>query len=598
MVESTNIPLERSRPVPRKTFVLCFDGTGNKFHGDDSDSNILKIYRMLDRDDGSQFHYYQPGIGTYISSNSLSHTSIPARFNSWYQKAKDSAIGTSFDHHVMGGYRFLMRNYSPGDDIYFFGFSRGAYVARFLAEMLDHIGLLDGGQEEMTRFAWKTFALWQQRKDETEEDKRKKKAMFEFMKAFRETFSRPVRRIRFLGLFDTVNSVPRFESAWMSRSKFPYTARSSAKMIRHAVSIDERRAKFRQDLISQDKTTRVHHHFPHRRRPHTVSGEKQGRLELPESTESPATGRPKMDRYRRPSQGIPTIALIGTGESISPRASLLVEDREQADTSARSTDDGSNRDIAPMDANRSQVSLDLSIRPNDDDVDSDGDTEQDIEEVWFPGCHADIGGGWSLADGEQHPLSHGPLVWMVRQAQKAGLRLDPDKMAELKCSDSHAVGAHGPNSQSISQLSDENARPGSLAHILHDAATRGKLHDCLEFNNGLPRNSVLSWRIMEYLPFRRMDLQPDGSWKSISWPLPKGEVRDMPEDAKVHNSALRRMEVDENYRPGNLIIGGGGRGERRAPKHLGIGDWVVINEEGDAVGEVLVRNKVHRHLPM
>jgi hypothetical protein len=36
----------------------------------------------------------------------------------------------------------------------------------------------------------------------------------------------------------------------MQRSKFPYTARSSAKVIRHAVSIDERRAKFRQDLIS------------------------------------------------------------------------------------------------------------------------------------------------------------------------------------------------------------------------------------------------------------------------------------------------------------------------------------------------------------
>jgi uncharacterized protein (DUF2235 family) len=35
-----------------------------------------------------------------------------------------------------------MRYYTPGDDIYFFGFSRGAYTARFLAEMLDHVGLL------------------------------------------------------------------------------------------------------------------------------------------------------------------------------------------------------------------------------------------------------------------------------------------------------------------------------------------------------------------------------------------------------------------------------------------------------------------------
>jgi len=51
-------------------------------------------------------------------------------------------LGTSFDQHVMAGYRFLMRYYTPGDDIYFFGFSRGAYTARFLAEMLDHVGLL------------------------------------------------------------------------------------------------------------------------------------------------------------------------------------------------------------------------------------------------------------------------------------------------------------------------------------------------------------------------------------------------------------------------------------------------------------------------
>lgn len=42
-----------------RKLVLCFDGTGNKFHGDDSDSNILKIFRMLDRTAGDQYHYYQ-----------------------------------------------------------------------------------------------------------------------------------------------------------------------------------------------------------------------------------------------------------------------------------------------------------------------------------------------------------------------------------------------------------------------------------------------------------------------------------------------------------------------------------------------------------
>ncbi|KAL9100968.1 MAG: hypothetical protein Q9187_009297, partial [Circinaria calcarea] len=221
-------------PIARKTFVLCFDGTGNKFSGTSGDSNILKIYGMLDGNDPNQLHYYQPGIGTYVKTKSLSHTTLPARLNSWFQKARASAIGSSFDDHVMGGYRFLMRYYSTGDgkgflkifaspdtlsvaDIFFFGFSRGAYTARFLAEMLDHVGLLKAGNEEMARFAWKAFAQWQQRRDETPKDQEKKKKMLEFLEAFRDTFSRPVRRIRFLGLFDTVNSVPRFENAWMQR---------------------------------------------------------------------------------------------------------------------------------------------------------------------------------------------------------------------------------------------------------------------------------------------------------------------------------------------------------------------------------------------
>ena len=92
-----------------------------------------------------------------MNTKSISHTSLPARFNSWYQKAKDSAIGTSFDEHVMGAYKFLMQAYTSDEDIFFFGFSRGAYVARFLAEMIDHVGLLSAGNEEMARKLPKTL---------------------------------------------------------------------------------------------------------------------------------------------------------------------------------------------------------------------------------------------------------------------------------------------------------------------------------------------------------------------------------------------------------------------------------------------------------
>jgi hypothetical protein len=84
-------------------------------------------------------------------------------------------------------------------------------------------------------------------------------------------------------------------------------------------------------------------------------------------------------------------------------------------------------------------------------------------------------------------------------------------------------------------------------------------------------------------------LQPDGTWKPIRWPLPGGEVRDIPDNVRVHGSVIRRMNNDQSYRPGNLIVGGGGRGCRVAPDEYGIGDWVCIRGEGDPVDEIWVK---------
>jgi hypothetical protein len=97
--------------------------------------------------------------------------------------------------------------------------------------------------------------------------------------------------------------------------------------------------------------------------------------------------------------------------------------------------------------------------------------------------------------------------------------------------------------------------------------------------------------MMEYLPFRRMDLKKDGTWEPIIWPLPCGEVRDIPDNAKVHNSVIRRMHADPKYRPGNLLVSGGGRGVRVAPAKVGMGKWVLLREEGNLVGEVWVKQK-------
>ncbi|CAN8105491.1 unnamed protein product [Discula destructiva] len=608
----------RQKKQAHRKLVLCFDGTGNKFHGDDSDSNILKIFRMLDRTAHDQYHYYQPGIGTYVVSSSLTHTSARSRLHSWFTKAKDSAIGSSFDQHVVGGYRFLMRFYSPGDAIYIFGFSRGAYIARFLAEMLDYVGLLSHGNEEMVAFAWKAFAQWQCRRSASADDvegQREKRRMYKFLEDFRETFSRPVRRIQFLGLFDTVNSVPRFETAWMERSKFPYTARSSAKCIRHAVSIDERRAKFRQDLIYQSEEKKHHHHHDPTHVGHLMH-------EIHE-------------RYRHPKPGVSERAAPESkaeasktgyrGRQSSKTHQLSVPVPEQAEAPApyrqrsRSKSRATNRasKTAETESNCSEIAPYNDGESGDFESEAD-ETKQDIDEVWFAGGHGDVGGGWPVEEGTKS-TSHVPLVWMVRQAIQAGLAFDIEKVVAMGCSE--ALGAATSDSKSreddvkvlvpdiridtssppVSPMGEEACNvtnngfsstdskdqvPRSLFHEMMHEAHVARIHDSLSFDCGMSFMSVFSWKMMEYMPFRRMDLQSDGSWKPIRWPLPGGEVRDTPSNVRVHGSVIRRMQQDRSYRPGNLIVGGGGRGCRVAPDSYGMGDWDCVENQGDPVGEI------------
>ncbi|KAF2102691.1 hypothetical protein NA57DRAFT_7423, partial [Rhizodiscina lignyota] len=226
--------------------VLCFDGTDNKFEATEQDSNIVKLYEMLNRTTSDQFHYYQrnsqAGIGTYRPGQ-LDNTEAKGIFAETRDKIHstlDEMFGTSFVHHVIGGYQFILKYYMPGDKIYIFGFSRGAYTARFLSEMIDNIGLLSMGNEELIQFAWETFSDFQRLGGTTKQE------AYEYMQIFKSTFCRPGVRVYFLGLFDCVNSVATFSS---TRDMTPYILHAPARHIRHAVSIHERRAMFRPSLF-------------------------------------------------------------------------------------------------------------------------------------------------------------------------------------------------------------------------------------------------------------------------------------------------------------------------------------------------------------
>lgn len=558
---------------------------------------------MLDRNDNRQFHYYQPGFGTYTTSIWLSHGTAHNSAKRWYFNAKDAALGTTFDEHVMDGYRFLMRFYCPGDRIYIFGFSRGAYVARLLAEMLDHIGMLEAGNEGKVRYVWSVFAKWGQRSNRVDTDQKEKDKMYQYMKALRETFCHPVSQIRFLGLFDTVNSIPRFE---VSRDKFrlPFTAKTSAKVIRHAVGIDERRAKFREDLmsdsnsISRSARERLHDclkrymRLPHQKQRHSgrgpgIEGRRSTTNEIPgqEASTEEALYRP----VSRSSRQAVNIGDQRMHTEFRNSVSLQHPTAEEAIPVATSTT------VAEQSHLRPRSLYESGGCPSEESK----DTTQDIEEVWFPGCHADIGGGLKLGEDEDFALSHVPLVWMVHEAQRAGLRFDPIKLKQFHCFDDSTSDndlQRYPEQNTVSQGSETNGEEtngrSKFKYALWRASTNGQMHDFLRYDHGVPWPTVLSWKVVEFLPLRRMKLQNDGSWKPIRWPLPLGEMRDIPKQATIHGSAIHRMEINPEYRPKNLIRGG--KGKKKFPEVHGIGNWEVHAHWGCPVRETYHRKQPNK----
>ncbi|HKV77890.1 MAG TPA: di-heme-cytochrome C peroxidase [Candidatus Sulfotelmatobacter sp.] len=207
-----------------KSIVICCDGTGNEFG--ESKSNVVKLYKMLVHDD-SQVAYYHPGVGTMGARTAL--TGITR----WWTKVIGLAFGYGISDNIADAYQFLMRTYTPGDTLYFLGFSRGAYTARALCGMLHIIGLLREDNEGLIPYSVRML--------------KSKKIDFAVAADFKRTFCRECKP-HFVGVWDTVSSV-----GWIYNvAHFPGTKAThnpDLKIVRHAVAIDERRAFFRQNLF-------------------------------------------------------------------------------------------------------------------------------------------------------------------------------------------------------------------------------------------------------------------------------------------------------------------------------------------------------------
>ncbi|KIK67875.1 hypothetical protein GYMLUDRAFT_36672 [Collybiopsis luxurians FD-317 M1] len=492
-----------------RTLVLCFDGTGDQFDADNS--NVVQLCSLLKKEDRSkQMVYYQAGIGTY--------TKVATPVMSKISKAVNMMIAADLDSHVMEGYEFLMQNYTAGDRICLFGFSRGAYTARSLAGMLYKVGLLPADNFQQVPFAYKMYT----RVDELG---------WEQSTAFKEAFSREV-TIDFLGVWDSV------ESVGLISKRLPFTTTNNiVRTFRHALSLDERRAKFKPYLWSPKD---------HSREPRNLS-------------------RPvRSTSYRNSTQS--SALLRHSSKSPSQRASPLPSFEWE------STED---KQLSEHEETFSLHSHDFR--------------ETDVQEVWFAGCHCDVGGG-SVKNGTHHSLARVSLRWMIRECFKAEtgimfdterlkfIGLDPSTLYPFVIPRAARLSASG-DAHTIQQLpqkptlwhrirqmaSKRSASTHSSVDVKHVQKENGtahlseeeeELHDALAAKYDQLKIRP-PWWILEIIPMQFRYQRKRDEWVTCfgsNWANP----RIIPEEGKllVHRSVKTRMEakkIRSNGKPGKYM---------------------------------------------
>ncbi|HYF32094.1 MAG TPA: DUF2235 domain-containing protein [Chitinophagaceae bacterium] len=211
--------------MPKNIVVLC-DGTGNQVES--NLSNVLKLFRILQKNT-EQVVFYDPGIGT------IGNLKPWSRFKQNLRKNFCLATGTGLEENVLDCYRFLIDNYEDEDQVYLFGYSRGAYTVRVLAGLLHMIGLLRPEQKNLNEYALNAYKE-SSRKDD-----------FQIGWRFATVTGTQKIPIKFMGVWDTVSSVliPT-KLIGIKQQATPYTAKNPiVEVLRHAIAIDERRRMFR-----------------------------------------------------------------------------------------------------------------------------------------------------------------------------------------------------------------------------------------------------------------------------------------------------------------------------------------------------------------
>jgi uncharacterized protein (DUF2235 family) len=212
-----------------KRLVLSFDGTWNT-PGNESDkdsnteTNVCRLHKAVLAEDANgirQIAWYDQGVGT-----------------DWYNRLAGGVAGVGLSRNIRQGYRCLAEHYDNGDEIFLFGFSRGAYTARSLAGLIRNCGILKNPDDALIHEA---YQIYRTRGDGPDSEQ---------AKAFSREFSHPGNvEIKCLGVWDTVGAlgIPVQSFDFFNRHFYELHDVKLSSIVRNAfqaLAIDENRREY------------------------------------------------------------------------------------------------------------------------------------------------------------------------------------------------------------------------------------------------------------------------------------------------------------------------------------------------------------------
>ena len=212
-----------------KRIAIFSDGTWNT-PGQAYPTNVIRLHDVTleSGDDGvAQARFYDRGVGA--GGNRL-------------QRILGGASGRGLNQNILDGYRFLVETHEEGDQIFLFGFSRGAYTVRSLVGLIRNCGLL---RKEHAGMADEALKLYRKRKKNSD-------PYSDAAQRFRDQYSK-ITDIRFLGVWDTVGAlgIPLRGLGHLISWRYKFhdvELSGTVNYAYHAVSVDEKRGAFKPSL--------------------------------------------------------------------------------------------------------------------------------------------------------------------------------------------------------------------------------------------------------------------------------------------------------------------------------------------------------------